>query len=122
MVELIVATAVFLIALTGILYSYMKCLELQDLGRNTSLATAAVKNEMETIKDTSYSAIFTTYNNATFTAPGINGTGTVYVNNSNPNLLVIEVVFSWKQPNGRVIPGSGGQGDCYVQVTTQIYG
>ncbi len=125
MVELLVATGVFLIGVVAIIYSYITCLALQDLGRNISLTTAAVKNEMETIKNTTFSTIFATYNNKTFTTPGVNGTGTIYVNNSNANLLVVTIEFSWTQPNGRVIGGTvNGQGQItsYVQIATQICG
>ena len=125
MVELLVATGVFLIAVVAIIYSYITCLALQDLGRNISLTTAAVKNEMETIKNTTFSTIFATYNNQTFTTPGVNGTGTIYVNNSNANLLVVTIEFSWTQPNGRTIGGTtdgNGHTTSYVQIATQICG
>ena len=137
MIELVVATGVFLIAVTGILYSYLECLQLQDLGRNISITTAAVKNKIEEIKNANFSSIYTTYNNTTFMATGVTGKGVIYVNNSNPDLLVIKVVFCWKQPNGRVIgedknlngildagedANGSGQIDSYVQVSTQIYG
>lgn len=135
--ELIVSLVVFVIAIVGILYSYVKCLELQDLGRNTSIATQAVRNKMENIKNSTFATLFATYNNTTFTAANINGRGVVYVNNSNVNLPQIKIVFCWKQPNGRLIgedkningvldagedTNGNGQLDSYVQITSNIYG
>jgi len=137
LVETIVATAVFLVAAVSILYSYLKCLELADIGRNVSIAVQAVKNEMEDIKNSNFATLYNTYNNATFTAAGINGRGVVYVDNSNPSLLQVRVVFCWKQPNGLLIgedtnlngvldagedKNANGQLDSYVQIQTNIYG
>jgi hypothetical protein len=135
--ELMVATTVFLIAVVAILFSYIKCAQLQDMGRNISLTTAAVKNKMEEIKDTSFSTIYATYNQKTFTTTGVKGIGVIYVNNSNPDLLVVKIAFCWKQPTGLVIgedknlngvldagedKDGTGQIDSYVQISTQIYG
>lgn len=135
--ELMIASVVFIIAIAGILYSFLKCLELQDLGRNVSIATQAVRNKMENIKDTSFATIYNTYNNTTFTAVGINGRGVIYVDQTDPELLVIKIAFCWKQPNGRLMgedknlngvlnagedSNANGQIDSYVQITTKIFG
>lgn len=135
--ELMISVVVFIVAIVGILYSYVKCLELQDLGRNTSIATQAVRNKMESIKNSTFATLFGTFNNTIFTATGINGKGVIYVDNSNPNLLQIKIVFCWKQPNGRQIgedknlngvldagedTNANGQLDSYVQITSNIYG
>ncbi len=136
--ELMVASVIFIIALVAILYSYLKCLELQDFGRNVSIATQAVKNKMENIKNATFSTLRSTYNNTTFTATGItNGRGIIYVDDSNPNLVQVKIAFCWKQPNGRVVgedkningvlnagedKNGNGQIDSYVQITTKIYG
>jgi type II secretory pathway pseudopilin PulG len=137
LVELMVAVSVFLIAIIGILYSYLKCLELQDIGRSVSIATQAVRNQMETIKNSTYNTVYTTYNNATFTTTGINGRGVVYVNNTDTSLLQVKVAFCWKQANGRLLgedsnlngvlnsgedTNGNGKIDGYVQITTNIYG
>ncbi len=137
LVEIMVATGVFLMSISGVVYSYLKCMELQDLGRNISIANQAVKNKMEDIKATSFANISTTFNNATFTANNINGRGVIYVNSSNPVLLQIKVVFCWRQQNGRLIgedsnlngvlnsgedKNANNQLDSYVQVITNIYG
>ena len=137
LVEVLIAAGVFLIAVVGILYSYLKCLELAELGRNTSIAVQAVKNEVEDIKASNFTTLYTNYNNATFTASGINGKGIVYVDNSIPSLLQVKVVFCWKQQNGQLIgedtnlngalnagedKNANGQLDSYVQMLTNIYG
>ena len=103
LVELMIAAGIFLIAFVGILVSYMACLELNQISKNTSIAVHASKARLEAIKNTAFSQIKATYNNVTFTAAGLNGIGVSYVDDSNPRLIKITVSFSWKQPSGRVI-------------------
>ncbi len=137
LVEVIIATAVFLTAAVGILYSFAKCLELNELGRGTTVAIQSMKNKMETIKSSDFSQIYTTFNNTTFLITGLNGIGVVYVDNSNAHLLEVRVVFCWRLPNGRVIgedlnlngvldtgedKNGNGEIDSYAQMVTRIYG
>ena len=79
------------------------CLELNQLSKNTSIAIHASKARLETIRNTAFNLIKATYDNVTFTTPGLNGTGTSYVDDSNPRLLKITVSFSWQQSNGRAV-------------------
>jgi prepilin-type N-terminal cleavage/methylation domain-containing protein len=137
LVEIIVATAVFLMAVVGILYSYAKCLELSEIGRTSTIALQAVKNKLEEIKAADFSTVHGTYDGTTFTAPGLNGIGKVYVDNSNAKLLVVKAVFCWRLADGRVVgedrnlngvldAGEDKNGnqeiDSFVEVLTQIYG
>ena len=41
--EILIATAIFLTASIGILYCYAKCLELNEIGRGSTIALQAVK-------------------------------------------------------------------------------
>lgn len=137
LIEVLVATMIFLLSISGVVYSYLKCMELTDIGRNVSTATQTVKNKMEDIKATSFADIYTTYHNTTFSVSGINGRGVIYVNNSTPSLLQIKIVFCFKQQNGRLFgedtnlngvlntgedKNGNGQLDSYVQTVTNIYG
>ncbi len=136
LVEIMISTCIFLISISGIVYSYLKCMELQDMGRNVTIATQAVKNKMEEIKSTSPVTIASTYNNTTFTATDINGIGAIYVTTPLTGLLLVKVVFCWRQPNGRLIgedtnlngvlnagedKNANAQLDSYVQMLTYIY-
>lgn len=138
-IELLIATTVFLTATVGLVYSYLKCMELADLGRNSSLAIQAIKSKIEDIKNTDFAAVTPTFDNTTFTAPGItNGRGVVYINaTSSIHLLQIKVVFCWRQQNGRIIgedrdldgvldagedKNANGEIDSYAQAITNIYG
>ena len=137
LVEVMVSVAIVLIATLGIMLTYVQALELNMIGKGAVLASHGVKNKIEEIKSSPFGMIFVNYNNSTFTIPGLTGKGVVYVNNQNPGLLVVKVVFCWRLADGRVIGedrnldgvlGAGedrnanGQIDSYVQITTQIYG
>lgn len=135
--EILIATVIFLTASLGILYCYAKCLELNEIGRGATVALQTVKNKMEEVKATGYSQIFGTYNNTTFTVPGLNGIGVIYVDNSTAKLLEVKVLFCWQLANGRVVgedknlngvlnAGEDRNGnnelDSFVQLVTRIYG
>ena len=101
--ELMVAAAIFLFVLGGILFSYITCLELAEIAKNSSLATHAAKSKLEEIKNTAFNQIYANYHNVSFTAAGLNGRGVRYVDNSDPDLLHVIIEFCWRQPNGRII-------------------
>ena len=101
--ELLIAAVVFLIAFVGILLSYLRCMELSELSQNSSLAVAAVKSEMEKVKDTAFVDILGNFDKKNFTANGINGKGVSYVDSTNSRLLKVTISFSWKQKSGIIV-------------------
>lgn len=137
LVEVIISTGIFLMAAIGILYSFAKCIELNEVGKDSTIAVVGVKNKVEEIKMANFSSIFTTYNNTTFTITGLNGKGVIYVDNSNARLLEVKVVFCWRLADGRLIgedknlngvldtgedKNGNGEIDSNVQIITRIYG
>lgn len=103
--ELLIATVVFVLTFVGILLSYLRCMELNELSRNSSLAVAAVKSRMEDIKNTDFVNILNTYDKVAFSANGINGQGVSYVEDvaTDPKLLKVTISFSWKQKSGLLV-------------------
>jgi hypothetical protein len=137
LVEVMIATSIMLVAVISILFSYVKFLELEEIGRGATISTRAVKNAVEEIKNTSFNDIYSTYNNATFTITGMDGIGKVYIDDSQDRLRIVKVVYCWRMLGRRVIgedvnlngvlnPGEdkngNGQIDSYVQVVTEIFG
>ncbi len=102
--EVLIATVVFTLAFVGILLSYLRSMELNEMSRNSSLAVAAVKSEMEKVKDTAFGSIAANFDNKKeeFTADGngINGWMVSYVDDTNPKLLKVTISFCWKQKSG----------------------
>lgn len=101
--ELMVAAMIMVLAFMGILYTYARYLELDELSRNTSLALQASQDKIEAIKNTAYDQIVATYNNQTFTYTGINGRGSIRIVDTNPKLMLVTVTFCWRQSNGRLM-------------------
>ena len=136
LVELLIAVLILIPLFTMSMETLIRCIDLSDLAKNSSLAVTGFKNRLTTIESTNFSQIFNTYNNTTFTINGLNGIGKTYVDNSNPNHLVVTLSFSWQERNGRVIGedknlngtlnagedlNGNGQIDSIVEATTQIY-
>lgn len=136
LVELLIAAGILVLTLSGILVSYVACLELAEISKKVSLALYGVKGKMEEIQNKDFNQIKATYDNTTFTLAGFNGIGVSYVDDNDPDLLLIDVVFCWQQANGRLIgedqnlngqldPGEDQNGngrlDSLVEVTSQIF-
>ncbi|HSV43529.1 MAG TPA: type II secretion system protein [Candidatus Bathyarchaeia archaeon] len=102
LVEVLVTAAILAVAVTGILMSYLQCMELTEVAKNMSRAVQAAQTRMEQIRSTPYTTIKATYDNIGFSVSGLNGYGASFVNDTAGDLLEIRVVVCWKQKNGRV--------------------
>lgn len=102
LVEILVAAFILVIAVTAILVSYIRCLELNEVSRNSSVGIRAARSKMEEIKSTAFSQIKAGYHGASFNVAGLNGKGVSYVIDTDPTILEIWVSVSWQQKSGRV--------------------
>lgn len=134
--ELMMAAMITVIAFMGILYTYARYLELDEISRNTSIALQTAQNKIEAIKNTDYDLIYATFNGQTFTTTGLTGRGVTTINNTNSKLMLITVTFCWRQSNGRIMgedtnlngalntgedKNSNGTMDSPVQLIAYIY-
>lgn len=106
LLELMIATSVLVIAISGLLAVFAKFLSLNENARKLSLAIAACQDKMEEIRDSNFDIIYSTYNSAHFDPdgfPAADAEGNVYINNSNPQLLRLCVSVSWKERSNRII-------------------
>lgn len=103
MTELLIAVLILVPLFTGVLYTFIKCTQLNELSRHSSMVLWACKNKLADIESTAFNQIYATHNNTTFIANGIDGIGKTYINNTNPQSLVITVAFSWEEANGKKI-------------------
>ena len=135
LVELMVATLILVAVLVGLLASYVACLDLTDLAKNTSTAINIAQSKIEDIKNDTYVQIKADYNNVPFNVTGLTGKGVSYVDDTNPDLLEVTVTVCWRQKNGRIIgedtnlngqldagedKDSDGQIDSIVTLVTMI--
>ena len=103
--ELMLAMLVLVTALVSISVAYVGCFELNETSKNITLFINAAQKHMEAIRNTAFSAIYTTYNGTTFN-PGYlagNSMGSVIVDNSDTALLNVTVSVCWRQKSGRII-------------------
>jgi len=100
--ELLIAAAILGIAITGMLISYLKCMELNLISTHMSVATKAASSRMEQIKATGFDQVKTDFDAVAFDVGGINAKGVTYVDDTVSDFLTITVAVSWKLPNGRL--------------------
>ena len=106
LVELMIAAAILVIVLSGILATYIGCFEVISTAKNLNLAINAAQRKIEEIRDYSFSEIYSDYNNQTFVVNEItsgNSKGVIYVDNSDSDLLKITISVCWRQRGNRII-------------------
>jgi prepilin-type N-terminal cleavage/methylation domain-containing protein len=101
--ELMIATFILVIVFSSAIITFLRCLELNELARNSSLAITAGQNWMTDIENTPFDNVYATYHLVTFSDADINGIGVSYIDDSDPDLLKVTITFSWRQANGRVV-------------------
>lgn len=100
MPEVLISAGILAFALCAILATYITCIVLYTTSKNLNTATNAALGLMEEIRSDTYTSIYSDYNNLTFTVNDIpSSMGVVYVNKTNPELLVVTITVCWKQGN-----------------------
>jgi hypothetical protein len=101
--EVILAAAIAGFTICGLLLMYIAGTDLIRTSRNASIATAAAQGLMEEIRNTPFPQIPDDYNLLNFLVNNIpSSVGVVYVDDSNPEFLLVTISICWRQGN-RVI-------------------
>ena len=101
--ELMVVVLVLLPALLATVLVFIRCLELIELSKNTSLALWEVKNKINAVETTGFSQVAATFHQSTFQSANLTGRGVCYVESLQADLLRVTVSFSWREKGGRII-------------------
>ncbi|MBU4343305.1 MAG: type II secretion system GspH family protein [Candidatus Omnitrophica bacterium] len=104
--ELVMAVAILVVAITGILAIFAKFIALNEDARNLTLALTACQDKMEEIRNSNFDTVFANYNATSFDPDGFTlneAKGAVYVNNTNPELLETYLSVSWRGISNRII-------------------
>ena len=101
--ELMIATLILVMGLMGILVTYVRCIELDEISAKSFDTLQAMRDVVENIRNTPYNEIFPTFSNQNFVINGIPGMGTIYIDNTNPRLMGIQVVFCLKLSKGYIL-------------------
>lgn len=106
LLELLIASGILIIALTGLLATYAACFDLTETTRNSNLALNAAQETLEEMRDVNFLNIFSVYNGTTFQVSGMStnsSLGYIVVNNSNSDLLNVVIGVCWRQKGSRII-------------------
>jgi len=98
--EMLLAALIASFALCGILLTYIACMDSIKISKNASIATSAALGLVEEIRSTPFPQIIPNYDQLNFTVNGIaNSMGIVYIDDTNPEFLVVTVSICWQQGN-----------------------
>jgi len=98
--EMLLAALIASFALCGILLTYIACMDSIKISKNASIATSAAQGLIEEIRSTPFPQIITNYDRLNFAVNGIaNNRGIIYIDNSNPEFLLVTVSISWQEGN-----------------------
>lgn len=106
LLELMIATAVLVVAITGLVAIFTRFPSLNENARKLSLAVTASQDKMEEIRNSDFGILYTTYNGVSFDPAGFppsEAEGSIYIDNTNPNLLAIYVSVSWMESSNRIV-------------------
>ncbi|MBF0521468.1 MAG: prepilin-type N-terminal cleavage/methylation domain-containing protein [Candidatus Omnitrophica bacterium] len=103
LMELMVVTVILIVAIGGILATYIQCLAISEISRNSTTAMIAAKSRLEDIKNASFDQLVTKFNKVSFSIGDLNGIGVSYVDNTNLDLYKITISVCWQQRNGQII-------------------
>ncbi|RJP29526.1 MAG: hypothetical protein C4533_00590 [Candidatus Omnitrophota bacterium] len=135
LVETLLATAIMVFGLCAILITYISCLLLITTAKNINIATNATLSLMEGIRSSDFTQISANYNGLNFVLNDIPlSRGVVYVDDTNAELLQVDISVCWQQGNrvigedanlnGMLDPGEDVNGngiiDSTVKATTLI--
>ena len=106
LLEVMIATAILVIAISGLLATFTGLFSLNENARNLSLAIISAQDKMEEIRESNFNNIYNTYNNASFDVAGFDpgeAKGSISIDNSDPDLLEVYASVSWRERSNRII-------------------
>lgn len=108
LIELMIAVAILVIVLVGYLQLSIYCFGLTETTRNLTVAITEVQGKLEEMRNHNFDSIVGDYSQGgdpgnTFSLTQLDGMGVIYIDNTNPELLEIEIFASWQEKGNRVI-------------------
>lgn len=104
--ELMIASAILMFIIIGLLYSYIACFELNEFNRNLTLANNALQAEMESLRETPFDSLLL-LDGTSFTLGGFpSGSSMGFIDiyaTPYSDLIYVRLVGSWRQKSGRII-------------------
>ena len=143
LMELMIAVVILMVALTGLIATYVSCFDLNETARNLNYAMMAAQAKMEEIRaeastnyDTNLIAKYAIPANCTFKISTFFPSGSPIADGDNNGTVIVTELPSagsgkaqviirvcWRQRGGRIIGGDGSlnpTADTPAQLTTYI--
>ena len=117
LLELMIAAGIIIVALVGLMSTYIACFDLNETTRDTNFALSMAQRILEEIRSTTFSSIASNYNGYNFTVSGMpanSSYGYVKVDSANSTFLNVTVGVCWKQKNSKVIGECGDVGGVFA--------
>ena len=120
-VELLIAILILSPIFVSTMYVFIKCSRLAEFSRHASMAMISCRDKLTEIENTDFSQILSQYQGSTFNLSGLEGKGTVLIDDTTAGQLDITVSFAWKEKDGRVI-GEDADLDGQIDVGEDLNG
>ena len=106
LLELMIAAAVLVIAISGILAIFTGLFSLNENARKLTLAITASQDKIEEMRNSNFDTLFTAYNGTSFDPDGFSSSeskGAIYIDNTDPYLLEVCVSISWVERSNKIV-------------------
>ncbi|MBU1853489.1 MAG: hypothetical protein KJ957_05550 [Candidatus Omnitrophica bacterium] len=104
LLELIIGSAVLVVAIVGLIAAFANCFTLNESARNLTVTINNAQEKIEEIHNLPFDQIVA-LDGTNFEIAGLpdnDSEGTIEIDSSNPNLLEITVTVCWRQKSGRI--------------------
>lgn len=108
LIEIMIVIAVLVIVLVGYLQLSIVCFGLAETTKNITIAISEIQSQLDQIRNYNYSNIVSDYSQGgspgdIFSLSQLDGVGIISLNNSNPELLEVEITACWQEKGRRII-------------------
>ena len=108
LLELMFAVAILVTVVGGMVRLFVFTSTQADIAGRKTIAVSEAQTKLEEIRNVDFDLITTNYGSGgtpgnTFDLSLIDGKGIIYIDSSNAELLVLEVVISWNNKYNRVV-------------------
>jgi len=108
LVEVLVATGLLVIVLAGLVGLFVYCSMLSELSGDMTTVMSELQGKWEEIRNHDYDLIVTDYSSGgtpgnTFDLTQVNAKGVIYIDATNPDILVVKIVASWQTRSDRIM-------------------
>ena len=134
LIELMIVVVILSVVIVGMARLFIFTSTLSEISGNKTKAVSEAQGKVEEIRNHDYDDIAADYDGTVFPLVQLTGgKGFIYINSSDPELLIIEVSACWRDQHGRVIgddlnlngvldsgEGTGGKIDSPVKIITML--